>query len=108
MFLAKVVGTVVATQKDPKLAGLKLLLVQNLTLDLELTKSFVVAADAVGAGTGEVVVCATGSSARLTEVTHNLPVDAVIMAIVDSLEVGGRITYNKMNDEKPVAAGPVS
>ena len=108
MFLATVVGTVVATQKDHKLAGLKLLLVQNLSLDLELTKSFVVAADSVGAGAGEVVVCATGSSARLTEVTHNLPVDAVIMAIVDSLEVGGQITYNKTNDVKAAVAGAVS
>ncbi|MBN2326401.1 MAG: EutN/CcmL family microcompartment protein [Candidatus Omnitrophica bacterium] len=95
MFLAKVVGTVVATQKDPKLAGLKLLLVQHLSLDLEPTKSFVVAADSVGSGTGEVVVCATGSSARLTEVTDKLPVDAVIMAIVDTLEINGAIKYSK-------------
>jgi len=95
MFLAKVVGTVVATQKDPKLAGLKLLLVQNLSLDMKLTSSFVVAADAVGAGKDEVVVCATGSSARLTEMTEGLPVDAVIMAIADTLEVAGSIVYQK-------------
>lgn len=95
MFLAKVVGTVVATQKDAKLAGLKLLLVQHLSLDLEPTKTFVVAADSVGSGTGEVVVCATGSSARLTEVTDKLPVDAVVMAIVDTLEIGGTIKYQK-------------
>ncbi len=98
MFLAKVVGTVVATQKDPKLAGLKLLLVQHLGLDMELTKTFVVAADAVGAGNGEVVVCATGSSARLTETTDKLPVDAVTMAIVDTLEIGGTIIYQKSQD----------
>ncbi len=95
MFLAKVVGTVVATQKDPKLSGLKLLLVQQVTLELEPTSAFVVAADAVGAGKDEIVVCATGSSARLTEMTQGLPVDAVIMAITDSLEVEGEIVYNK-------------
>ncbi|MEW6233996.1 MAG: EutN/CcmL family microcompartment protein [Candidatus Omnitrophota bacterium] len=95
MFLAKVVGTVVATQKDPKLAGLKLLLVQNLSLDMKPTSTFVVAADAVGAGKDEVVVCATGSSARLTEMTEGLPVDAVIMAIADTLEVEGNIVYQK-------------
>lgn len=95
MFLAKVVGTVVATQKDPKLEGLKLLVTQHLTLEMEPTKTFVVAADAVGAGVGEVVVCATGSSARLTEVTDKLPVDAVIMAIVDTMEVEGNKVYEK-------------
>ena len=98
MFLAKVVGTVVSTQKDIKLAGLKLLLVQNLTLEMQPTSSFVVAADAVGAGKGEVVVCAAGSSARMTENTKNLPVDAVIMAIVDSLDVNGAIVYKKSDD----------
>lgn len=102
MFLAKVVGTVVATQKDAKLEGLKLMLVQHLSLDLEPTKTFVVAADAVGSGYGEVVVCATGSSARLTEVTDKLPVDAVIMAIVDTLEIGGSIKYQKHLEAAPV------
>ena len=95
MFLAKVVGTVVATKKDIKLEGLKLLLVQHLTLDMKPTASFVVAADAMGAGKEEVVVCATGSSARLTDITKGLPVDAVIMAIVDTMEVEGAIAYDK-------------
>jgi len=104
MFLAKVVGTVVSTQKDPKLVGLKLLLAQQLTLDLQPTSSFVVTADAVGAGKDEIVVCATGSSARLTEVTKNLPVDAVIMAIVDSLEVEGKIVYRKVPEEAIIPA----
>lgn len=98
MFLAKVVGTVVATQKDHKLQGLKLLLVQHLSLDLKPKDNFVVVADAMGAGRGEVVVCAAGSSARLTEITKGLPVDAVIMAIVDSLEVNGTVTYSKNGD----------
>jgi microcompartment protein CcmK/EutM len=95
MFLAKVVGTVVATQKDPKLAGLKLLIVRQFTIDLKPTNTFLVAADAVGAGKEEIVVCATGSSARLTEQTDGLPVDTVIMAIADTLEVEGDIIYNK-------------
>ncbi len=98
MFLAKVVGTVVSTQKDPKLAGLKLLLVQHLTLELQPSSTFVVAADAVGSGKGEVVVCAAGSSARMTENTKNLPVDAVVMAIVDSLDVNGQIVYKKEDE----------
>ncbi len=101
MFLAKVVGTVVATQKDPKLAGLKLLLVQHVSLQLEPTSSFVVAVDSVGAGKGEIVVCATGSSARLTEITEGLPVDAVIMAITDSLELEGEIIYRKTEEMIP-------
>lgn len=98
MILGKVVGTVVSTHKDPKLSGLKLLLVQSLTLDLQPTSTFTVVADAVGAGRGEVVISCAGSSARLTEMTHNLPVDAVTIAIVDTLEVDGKIVYNKTGE----------
>lgn len=101
MYLAKVVGTVVSTQKDPKLAGLKLLLCQHLSLDVEPTSSFSVAIDSVGAGVDEIVVCATGSSARLTDVTQGLPVDAVIMAIVDSMEIHGKIAYEKHPEAVP-------
>ena len=95
MFLARVVGTVVATQKDPKLSGLKLLIVRQFTMDLKPTNSFMVAADSVGAGKDEIVVCCTGSSARLTETTEGLPVDTVIMAIADCLEMEGKIVYKK-------------
>lgn len=101
MNLAQVVGTVVSTQKDPKLAGLKLLLCQNLSIDLTPTSSFVVAVDAVGAGNGEVVVYAGGSSARLTDSTQGLPVDSVIMAIVDSMEIHGKIAYTKHPESEP-------
>lgn len=104
MFLGKVVGTVVSTQKDAKLSGLKLLLVRQLSLALEPRDSFHVAADSVGAGKGEVVVCATGSSARLTETTQGLPVDAVIMAIVDTMEVEGKIIYEKSDETAAVGA----
>ncbi len=99
MFLGRVVGTVVSTQKDPKLQGGKLLIVQHIGIDLEPSKTHVVAMDSVGAGTGELVVCAAGSSARMTEVTEGLPVDTVILAIVDSLEVGGEIVFRKETDE---------
>ena len=89
MLLARVVGTVVASRKEPGLEGLKLLVLRQLDLAGEPTGSYRVAADAVGAGMGEVVLYATGSSARQTEITHERPVDAIVMAIVDTWEVGG-------------------
>lgn len=95
MQLAEVIGTVVATQKEPSLGGLKLLVLMTVDLRREPLGTYVVAADAVGAGTGEVVLYASGSSARLTEVTRDRPVDAVVMGIVDALEVGGEFVYEK-------------
>lgn len=95
MLLGKVVGTVVATRKEPTLEGSRLLLVRGLDLDAKLTATLVVAVDAVGAGVGEVVLYASGSSARQTEMTKDRPVDATIMAIVDQLEVGGTLKYVK-------------
>jgi microcompartment protein CcmK/EutM len=95
MFLGKVVGTLVATQKEASLNGLKFLVVRRLTVDNEDERGYVVAADAVGAGLGEVVMVATGSSARQTVMTDKRPCDAVIMAIVDSWEVDGQEKYNK-------------
>ena len=96
MTLGKVVGTVVATQKDSGLDGFKLQIVQTLDLpSLEPKASFVVAVDAVGAGDGEVVLCCSGSSARMTSATENRPVDAVIVAIVDAAEIDGESVYRK-------------
>lgn len=95
MLLAKVVGTVVASQKESSLEGLKLLLVQPLDEHAVPVGSHLVAADAVGAGEEEVVLIATGSSARQTRLTDKRPVDAVVMAIVDSFEVGGEVRYRK-------------
>jgi microcompartment protein CcmK/EutM len=91
MKMGRVVGSVVATRKDEKLEGLKLLLVRDLDLDLALEKGYVVAVDAVGAGAGEVVLYAAGSSARQTGLTDGRPVDAVIMAIVDQYDVGAGV-----------------
>ncbi len=90
MQLARVTGTVVASRKEPRLEGLKFLLLSQLNTDNKETGGYVVAADAVGAGVGEVVMYASGSSARQTEFTHERPCDAVVMAIVDSWEVGGK------------------
>jgi microcompartment protein CcmK/EutM len=95
MQLGKVVGTVVSTQKDEKLEGLKLQIVQFVDTHIKSTGNFVVAVDAVGAGIGEVVLTAAGSSARQTSLTEGKPVDTVIMAIVDVLEIGGENRYVK-------------
>ncbi|MFH1681423.1 MAG: EutN/CcmL family microcompartment protein [Candidatus Eisenbacteria bacterium] len=95
MVLGRVEGTVVATRKDEKLEGLKLLVVRVLDVGGKPTGSTFVAADAVGAGESEVVLCAQGSSARLTAATENRPVDAVIIGIIDTVEVGGTITFQK-------------
>ncbi len=95
MLLGKVVGTVVATRKEEEIEGLRLLLVRGLDLEGKPTSTVVVAVDAVGAGVGEVVLYASGSSARQTKVTKDRPVDATIMAIVDSIELEGKQTYTK-------------
>jgi len=95
MLLGQVAGTVVATQKESSLDGLKLLLVRAVDPDGNPTGTTVVAADAVGAGVGEMVLYASGSSARQTVGTKDRPVDAVIMAIVDQWEVGGEQKYKK-------------
>ncbi len=98
MNLAKVMGTVVASQKDEKLDGLRFLLLATASPDGQLSGSSVVAVDAVGAGPGEYVLYASGSSARQTRVTDGRPVDAVVMAIVDSWEVEGEERYHKGRD----------
>ena len=95
MILAQVVGTVVSTRKDTGLSGLKLMLAREVDAQFKPAGSFVVAVDAVGAGTGEIVLIAAGSSARLTDVTRDRPVDHVISAIVDAVEVGGKDVYLK-------------
>lgn len=95
MILAEVVGTVVSTRKDSGLLGLKLLLTREVDDELRPTGTLVVAADAVGAGLGELVLVVAGSSARLTEVTREKPVDSVIAGIVDHIEARGRTIYRK-------------
>ena len=95
MLIGKVIGTVVATKKDPELEGLKLLLVKGADVDGKANGPLLVAADSVGAGVGEVVLYAAGSSARQTVQTKDRPVDHVVMAIVDTIEVDGAVRFDK-------------
>jgi microcompartment protein CcmK/EutM len=95
MLMGKVAGTVVSTQKDPGLEGYKIQIVQIVDFDMKKTSNYVVAVDAIGAGYGEMVIVVQGSSARLTAQTTNKPVDAAIIAIVDLVEVEGKLRYRK-------------
>jgi len=95
MQLARVVGSVVATRKEESMQGLKLLVVRPLDEEGHESGNAIVSADAVGAGPGEVVLIAAGSSARQTVMTDKRPVDSVILAIVDSWYVGDVTKYKK-------------
>lgn len=95
MLLGTVIGTVVSSKKDTELEGLPLLLVKGADTEGKATGGVIVAADAVGAGVGELVLYCAGSSARQTAVTKNRPVDHVIMAIVDQVVVGDTVTFRK-------------
>ena len=87
MFLGKVIGTVWATRKDEELVGVKLQIVKHVSLDYTVKDTFVVAVDTVQAGVGDIVLVCSGSSARQTTQTKNKPVDAVIMAVVDKIDI---------------------
>ena len=87
MVLGKVVGTVWATRKDEELVGMKFQIVRHIDLQYRVRETFGVAVDTVQAGVGDVVLVCSGSSARQTAQTKNKPVDAVIMAVVDKLDV---------------------
>lgn len=87
MILGKVVGTVWATRKDEELVGFKLQIVKHVGLDYKVKDTFLVAVDTVQAGIGDIVLVCSGSSARQTTLTKNKPVDAVIMAVVDKLDI---------------------
>ncbi len=95
MILAQVMGSVVSTRKDPALMSLKLLLVREVDAQFKPAGNLIVAADAVGAGEGELVLVAQGSSARLTDVSRDRPVDAVICGIVDAVDAGGKDVWLK-------------
>lgn len=87
MFLAKVVGKVVSTQKDPKFIGSKLLIVKMIDENEKITGEPIVAIDTVGAGISETVIVVTGSGARYVDTSEKIiPADASIMGIVDSIE----------------------
>ena len=95
MLIAKVIGTTISTIKDEKLQGRKLLIVQQTDEFGKPGGKPFVAIDTVNAGTGDLVLTASGSSARQTTITKDTPVDAVIMAVIDSLEVEGKETFRK-------------
>jgi ethanolamine utilization protein EutN len=95
MRIARVIGSAVATVKEPSLVGHKLMLVREADERNELVGSVFVAVDGVGAGTGELVLIAEGSAARHGGTTTGQPVDALITGILDSLEVGGSVTFQK-------------
>jgi ethanolamine utilization protein EutN len=100
MFLARITGSLVSTQKVASMVGQKLLIVEPLRVDEKDQKSLkptgrsFVVVDTVGAGEGEVVLCVQGSSARYTPETKTLPVDAAIIGIVDQVQVGARTIFN--------------
>jgi ethanolamine utilization protein EutN len=100
MYVGRVTGSIVATQKVASMVGHKLLLVEPYRVDetsqgrlVPTGRSFVVV-DALGAGVGEMVLVCQGSSARLTPETEKLPVDAVVIGIVDTVDVGGRVIFS--------------
>ena len=95
MLIARVIGTTVSTVKDEKLTGRKLLIVRQTDEHGESVGKPYVAIDTVDAGVGDLVLTAAGSSARQTSITKDTPVDAVIMAMIDSLEVDGETTFRK-------------
>ena len=100
MFLARITGSLVATQKVKSMVGQKLLIVEPLRVnekdqsDLQPTGRTFVAVDTVGSGEGEVVLCVQGSSARFTEGTKKLPIDAAIIGIIDRVEVGQNTVFS--------------
>ena len=96
MLLARVKGTVVSTRKEPKIEGIKFLLLEKIdAASMKGNGEYLVAMDSVGAGPGEIVFYAAGSSSRMTAVTDGKPSDAAIIAIVDSIELGGTLVYQK-------------
>ena len=99
MELGRVEGTVVSTAKVDRLLGYKLLLVNLVGPDMKPTSSYLVAVDTVGAGKGEVVIVVRGSSARQAKTLQAVPTDTSIVAIVDSIELKGKIVYDKVKGD---------
>ncbi len=95
MLIARVIGSTISTIKDEKLTGRKLLILRQTDERGEPVGKPYVAVDTVDAGEGDLVLTAAGSSARQTNITKDTPVDAVIMAVIDSLEVGGEVVFRK-------------
>lgn len=99
MKFAIVIGNCVATKKDEKINGRKLLVIQPVDISFKKSGDPLVAIDAMGAGESELVLFASGSSARQTNITENTPCDCVIMAIVDTVELNGKYIYDKSEED---------
>lgn len=100
MDVCKVIGNVVSTNKTEGLRGLSLLIVRAIDLNtMELGSKTLVAVDTVGAGEMETVLVVTGSSARLSSISEKKPVDAAIIGIIDSIEIGGNRVFHKYEDK---------
>ncbi len=95
MYIAEVIGSVVASHKTENMNGLSLRIVRKLTTDVEPTETYAVAVDVIGTSEGELVLVATGSTARQTQLTDARPCDAVIMAVIDTWQVENRVKYTK-------------
>lgn len=95
MFIAEVVGSVVASHKTENMDGLSLRIVRKITQELEPSDTYAVAVDVVGASEGELVLVASGSTARQTHLTDARPCDALIMAIIDTWQIDGQVKYTK-------------
>jgi len=95
MKIALVIGSTISTIKDEVIRGRKLLIVRDADTAGKATGEPYIAVDTVGAGTGDLVMVTDGSSARYTNQTTNAPVDAVIVGVIDSLEMAGNVTYRK-------------
>jgi len=96
MVLAKVVGNVVSTNKEPRIEGIKFLLLEKVDpVTMKGKGDYVVAMDSVGAGEGEIVFYVSGSSSRMTAVTNGRPSDAAVTAIVDLVDLDGKTVYRK-------------
>ena len=95
MKIALVIGSTISTIKDEVIRGRKLLIVRDADTAGKATGEPYIAVDTVSAGTGDLVMVTDGSSARYTNQTTNAPVDAVIVGVIDSLEMAGNVTYRK-------------
>ena len=106
MFIGRITGSLVSTQKVPSMIGHKLLIVEPLRVDekdqssLKPTGRTFVVVDTVGAGEGEIVLCVQGSSARFTEHTKTLPIDAAVIGIIDTVHVGSKAIFSANEDSR--------
>lgn len=105
MFIGRITGSIVSTHKVDSMVGQKLFIVEPLRVDetnrdsLKSTGRTFIVVDAVGAGEGAIVLCVQGSSARFTEETKKLPIDAAVIGIVDSVQVHNSIIYDKNRED---------